>query len=171
MAEILNRRKDLDRVWVNSSLQARLVMVHAVFSRITLMLLKIYRDQTMEEFKWSTTTEKTLMMMNLIKMKALTQMNTSSSRKKSSRCSHPSSRCRSYIPGQKASYRKDRALHRFKNKTRLKLLKMRKNLLLRRISGLLIKTLLSRCFTKVSIQTVRTEVLRYWFRQRTISWL
>ena len=52
------------------------------------------------------------MMMNLIKMKAVTQTSTSSFNRKirkSSRCSHQSSRCRiRHILGQKARFKRDR---------------------------------------------------------------
>jgi len=99
MEEIrLTRLKDRDQVWVSRHIKAHLVMAYAAFSRITLILLKISRAQTMEELRWTITTEKTLRMMNSIKMKVLTQMNTSLCKKKSSQCSHRLSRFRTRHP-------------------------------------------------------------------------
>ena len=188
MEEMLIKRKDRNQVWVSSNHLARSDMVYVAFSRTTRVLLPLIRtpcrdllrvnnspDQNMEEFRWKTTSEKRSMMMNSIKMKAVTQTSTSSFNRKirkSSRCSHQSSRCRiRHILGQKARFKRDRVQHRFKNKTGLKMLKMRKNLWLRRTSGLLIRTLSSRCFTKVWIQTVQTGVHKYLFQQKIISWL
>ena len=175
MEEMLIKRKDRNQVWVSSNHLARSDMVYVAFSRTTRVMLPLIRtpcrdllrvnnspDQNMEEFRWKTTSEKRSMMMNLIKMKAVTQTSTSSF----------NSRCRiRHILGQKARFKRDRVQHRFKNKTGLKMLKMRKNLWLRRTSGLLIRTLSSRCFTKVWIQTVQTGVHKYLFQQKTISWL
>jgi hypothetical protein len=52
MEEIrLTRLMDRDQVWVSRNIIAHLVMAYAAFSRITLILLKISRAQTMEELR------------------------------------------------------------------------------------------------------------------------